>query len=389
MKRGVVFSLIIIMLTVIMIISMANFTITPVSNVHQTSGVKNSGSIVSSENSGNSSGLKYLTPYLNTSTISSAAGNNWTSMESRLISGLNSLKIPAIAKLPPNFSEKSLRKGTIYLPSYESAPAPMGIASYGIINESGKLSPYSYSTRSFDGQISINSASQLYMDGDSFHSFSIQMNAILNNVTILGQTGYQFWTQNVVDYSTSTHQLTFIDNIWNFSSPTAVMQANDIISGNGSVEPGVLYYDIGPTLNVPQPFTLNLYLSSSNYGGENTVFFNYSISYLNSQGVKVDEKGSYDRVQFNSTSGSSSGSMVIPEYTVTGTNLSQNGFIPMDAEMILGGEGGGSNAQFNNINATMSLKYENSARSDNEKSVGRADCSIQDSITLCTVRYIP
>ncbi len=361
MKRGVVFSLIIITLTVIMIISMANFTITPISNVHQTSGVKGSGSIVSSENSGNSSGLKYLTPDLNTSTVSSAAGNNWTSMESRLISGLNSLKIPAIAKLPPNFSEKSMRKGTIYLPSYESAPAPMGIASYGIINESGKLSPYSYSTRSFDGQISINSASQLYMDGDSFHSFSIQMNAILNNVTILGQTGYQFWTQNVVDYSTSTHQLTFIDNIWNFSSPTAVMQANDIISGNGSVEPGVLYYDIGPTLNVPQPFTLNLYLSSSNYGGENTVFFNYTISYLNSQGVKVNEKGSYDRVQFNSTSGSSSGSMVIPEYTVTGTNLSQNGFIPMDAEMILGGEGGGSNAQFNNINATMSLKYENSA----------------------------
>ena len=40
------------------------------------------------------------------------------------------------------------------------------------------------------------------------------------------------------------------------------------------MEPGVLYYDIGPTLNISEPFTLNLYLSSSNYGGENTVFFN-------------------------------------------------------------------------------------------------------------------
>ncbi|WMT49403.1 MAG: thermopsin [Thermoplasmatales archaeon] len=360
MRRRLAFSLIVVLLTLIMILSMANITINPLPENHQPFNAGSTGAFTSTENLGNSSELKYTTPELNTSAVSIASESNWTSMEGSLLSKLNSLKIPAIAKLPPNFSEKPDRKGTIYLPSYTSAPAPIGVASYGIINQSGKLTPYSYSTRSFDGQISINTASQLYMDGDSFNSFSIQLNAILNNVTIRGNTGYQFWTQNVVDYSTSTHQLTFIDNIWNFSSPTAVMGSNDIVSGNGTVEPGVLYYDIGPTLNISEPFTLNLYLSSSNYGGENTVFFNYSISHKNSQGLNVLQKGSYDRVQFNSTSGSSSGSMVIPEYTVTGTNLSNNGFIPMDAEMILGGEGGGSNAQFSKMNATMSLKYEKS-----------------------------
>jgi len=302
--------------------------------------------------------LRYVSPGLSNSSAKIQNGTNWTSMRNTIMSELNSLNIPSAAKLPPNYDVKpNSGNGVIYLPSYTNAPAPMGIASYGISNSTGNLEPQSYSTRSFEANLSMKSANEMYMDGDAVHTFSIQFNAVLNNVTLFGQSGYQYWTQNVVDYSTMTHQLTFIDNIWNFSSPTAVIQGNEFHSGNGTAVPGVYYYDIGPTFTVNFPFTLNLYLNTTNIDGYNTVFFNYTIINETSSGVVMKNSGSFDRVEFNSTGGNSAIRAGEANFAVSGTQLTNTGFIPMDAELILGGAGGGSIAEFQNINATMTMKY--------------------------------
>ncbi len=77
------------------------------------------------------------------------------------------------------------------------------------------------------------------MGSDAPHSFSIQLNSVLNNVTLFGVTGYQYWTQNVVDYSSMTGHRTLGDNIWNFSSPSAVIKGNEVHSYKGTVVPGV------------------------------------------------------------------------------------------------------------------------------------------------------
>ena len=308
--------------------------------------------------SGNSSDLNYVSPGLNSSDHVENNGTNWTSMRDTVLSRLDSLNIPSDAKLPPNYDVKpNTENGYIYLPSYTNAPAPMGIASYGISNSTGHLEPQSYSTQSFEANLSMKSANEMYMDGDAVHTFSIQFNAVLNNVTLFGERGYQYWTQNVVDYSTMTHQLTFIDNIWNFSSPTAVIQGNEFHSGNGTAVPGVYYYDIGPTFTVNFPFTLHLYLNTTNIGGYNTVFFNYTIINTTSSGNVMEQSGSFDRVEFNSTGGNSAVKSEEANFAVSGTQLTDTGFIPMDAELILGGEGGGSIADFSNINATMTMKY--------------------------------
>ena len=309
-------------------------------------------------NTGNSSDLNYVSPEFNSSAPADNNGTNWTSMRDIVLSRLDSLNIPSAAKLPPNYDVKpNTGNGYIYLPSYTNAPAPMGIASYGISNSTGNLEPQSYSTRSFEANLTMKSANEMYMDGDAVHTFSIQFNAVLNNVTLYGQRGYQYWTQNVVDYSTMTHQLTFIDNIWNFSSPTAVIQGNEFHSGNGTAVPGVYYYDVGPTFTVNFPFTLHLYLNTTNIGGYNTVFFNYTIVNTTSSGKVMAQSGSYDRVEFNSTGGNSAIKAGEANFAVSGTQLTGTGFIPMDAELILGGEGGGSIADFSNINATMTMKY--------------------------------
>jgi len=288
------------------------------------------------------------------------ASGGWSSLRKVITSRLDSSSVPPYARYLPNFAVgPKIQNGNV-LPSYTSAPAPMGLSSYGLMNQSGILVPYTYSTSSFQGTINLSSVQEFYMGSDAPHSFSIQLNSVLNNVTLFGVTGYQYWTQNVVDYSSMTGQLIFVDNIWNFSSPSAVINGNEFHSYNGTVVPGVYYYDIGPTLHIKPPFTLSLYLNTTTLGNRNTVFFNYSISGRLENGTLISKSGSYDQVQFNS---SSPGSGPIPsaDFQVSGSHLTGTGFIPMDAEFIIGGPGGGSTADFYNISGSMSLDYRNSS----------------------------
>ncbi len=293
------------------------------------------------------------------STALSSPGLNstakWASMEKLISSKLDQSSVPSIARYLPNFAVGPREEAGSYVPSYSSAPAPMGVASYGTENSSGHNGSYTYKTPGFEGVINLTSANEFYMESDSPHSFSLQLNAVLNNVTIFGRQGFQYWTQNVVDYSTRTGQLTLIDNIWNFSSPSAVINGNEFHSYNGTVVPGVFYYDIGPTFNVSMPFTLKLYLTTAVIGGYDTVFFNYSVSELSTSGQEVVRSGTYDTVQFNSTAGNMQAEIPAAYYEVSGNKLTGTGFIPMDAEFILGGPGGGSTANFYNISANMSL----------------------------------
>lgn len=287
----------------------------------------------------------------------------WASMEKLISSRLDQSSVPSMARYLPNFAVGPREEFGSYAPSYTSAPAPMGVASYGTENSSGRIVPYTYKTSGFEGEINLTSATEFYMESDSPHSFSLQLNAVLNNVTLFGRQGFQYWTQNVVDYSTRTGQLTLIDNIWNFSSPSAVINGNEFHSHNGTVVPGVFYYDIGPTINVAMPFTLKLFLAAAVIDGYDTVFFNYSVSGHSANGSAVIQSGTYDTVQFNSTAGSASAAAPAAYYEVSGNTLTGTGFIPMDAEFILGGPGGGSTANFYNISANMSLMMQNSGKS--------------------------
>ncbi len=283
-----------------------------------------------------------------------AANSSWTSTGSSIAQKVSNLRIPEKAKMLPNFDTAPRKVGGAYLPSYTSGPAPMGIGSYGVKNNSGTLTTYNYSTSGFEGSITVYNESELSLGIASPTSYGIQLNAVLNNVTLFGNGPYQFWTQNVALYTGSNHTLTFIDNIWNFTSPSAVVNGSEFHSYNGTVVPGVFYYTVGPTVSVTFPFTLNLYLNSANVGGRNTVFFNYSVT----SGGKT-HSSSYDEVQFNSTLPGSSSAAPPANYEVSGNTLTGTGFIPMDAEITIGGPGGGSNAVFQNINATMSLDYKN------------------------------
>ena len=295
-----------------------------------------------------------------------AAGNNGFALHSPDISHSKSIySHGAMSKYVylPDYkaaSKYSYSNGHVS-PLYSTAPAPMGIGDIGLMNgTNGSVQPYNLSTSSFEGSITLNSLNPFYIQNDAPHSVTVQLNAVLNNVTILGKSDYVFWNQNVVFYSAHYHELEFIDNIWNFSSPSFDMTQNSILYGQGTVVPGIFYYAIGPVLSVRYPFTVNLYLQTALINGNTAVYFNYSV-----QSRDHNYAGTYDQVVFNSTYGMPSG-YEAPEahYLVSGSQITPTGYLLNDAEIMIGGPGGGSTTSIYGIDGAMSLKYMENASSD-------------------------
>jgi thermopsin len=256
------------------------------------------------------------------------------------------------ASMPALHSMVSRQNGVIS-PSYKSAPAPMGIGFYGTKNVSGKLVGYNLTTPSVMASVGVKNMSQFYLMNDGPHSETFQLNSVLTNVTLFGNSNYTFWTQNVAFYSERTHTVQFLTNIWNFSSPSVAISSNVFHSDGGILDAPTFYYAIGPTIHVTTPFSLNMYLNSTVVDRNSAVFFNYSIA----SGTHV-RSGSYDYAIFNSTYGQPSSFVAKkPEYLASGTQVTPTGFIPYDFEIMAGGPGGGSTTSIYNVNATMNLMY--------------------------------
>ena len=153
----------------------------------------------------------------------------------------------------------------------------------------------------------------------------------------------------MIEYSTFSHQLTLLDNVWNFSSATASLSRNAISAHgpNGTVVGTTYYYALGPVLSVGYPFTASLFLSASTEGTHDVVFFNYSIS--STAGTYT---GTYDFVSFNNTAGP------VPPPAFIASGFSDNALgLPNDFELVVGGPGGGSNFDAFNASALVNLYY--------------------------------
>jgi|GEM_PF-474641 len=263
----------------------------------------------------------------------------------------------------PALNHRPVIKDGVVLPGYVQSPAPMGIGAYGIMNESGVLVPITYTTTGFNATINLTTLQPFLLSNYAPSSVSIQLNAVLNNVTLFGSPTYAFWTQNVLFYSARQHYIEFVDNIWNFSSPAILMSSNAIYSHTAVRYPyPYAYIGVGPIIpNASTPMNINLVLNSAVVGGMDTVFFNYTVQYTNiSSGKPVMISGIFDEVQFNSSNGLLGYSAPLSRYLVTGSYVTPTGFIPWDAEIMIGGPGGGSSTDIYAINGTMGLSYLNS-----------------------------
>jgi len=240
-------------------------------------------------------------------------------------------------------------------PAPATVPSPMGIADYGIEDVGGVNVPTQSFEQSVSGRVSMDRLSLNYPNSAGPDEYTAQLNTVATSVTLFGNSSYQMWTQNVIYYYEGTHTLHLADAIVNFTNVDFNFSANTVIEGNGYFDPGFGYFfPYGPTLNVPEPFTIQFYNNLSVVDGDSAVYFNYSVTSPN--GV---QGGSYDLVVFNSQPLTGPPiTSVQPLYEISGYQLSGTGYIPLDVELILGGDGGGSTASIFNIDATMQLFLE-------------------------------
>ena len=237
---------------------------------------------------------------------------------------------------------------------------PVGVVSYGVYNNSGKLEPYQVSTSEIVGEANItmlratdgNSSS----DNNSAAGASLQMNVEMN--TQLGGMHKVFWLQNVVDFNTTQQSYYLVNNIWNNTLPDANMTGTEVFgSGNISVcgpcgnQRFYAYTYPYDYFNYTLPFNIELVTVENQTANGTLVSFGYQILQSGSDGVLP--LTFYDRVLFP---GYSNSSMLISPYVFTPSvgNLSGNYY---DAELVFGGESGGSQSYFSRLASVMWIYY--------------------------------
>lgn len=232
---------------------------------------------------------------------------------------------------------------------YQGEPAPMGITDYGYTQQSGA---YKYNTTSFLGTVNIRSL-YVYNATSGSNATSFQLNLILS-FTHSG-TVYNYWVQNVALVNTSTSgsqdYISFIDNVWNFSS-TSYSIFPSTLNGNGTVYSNELYYDYASstlsgnqvTLKTPLEIQLKeVSVVDSNGAPEVIMMYNDGSGWV-----------TYDNIYFTfALNPSADSGFVVSGYSY---NLINTFY---DAEMIMGGPGGGSNTQVQSGLLNFTLQYWN------------------------------
>jgi hypothetical protein len=326
--------------------------------------------------------------------------------------------------LPPNLHQAPplAQTGGAVTPLYSVAPAPTGVAYYGLSNTGSGVQATTVNTTSL--QATFSTGDNLGVETESFDfgtqtAYGAQLNAVLTNVTLFGQTAFagggsnlnaptgcvysspgngycpnQFWLQNVIGYNPSTDALTFENNIWNFSNPSGGWTSGTNAVQGFSTPRGGFYAVNGPSITIKYPFTLALYLNTtrgpchldttpgtgvascgtvSTTAPVNEAFFNYTV--WNSAGNRVCPTnpgtgkvcGEYDDVFFNSVSPSVN-PLGVPEYGPNGrvgsATIQANGsaYDPVgltnDYEMDWGiGTSSGATASVVYANATVGINY--------------------------------
>lgn len=267
-----------------------------------------------------------------------------------------------------------MKNGMIVTPSYPQAPEPAGLADYGVMNSSGTPSSFTIDTTSYRAAVDLQSVTPYYLANGVPEGFTSQLNVVLQNVTLFGNSSYNFWAQNVFFYDAFSSQLFVENNIWNFSAPPPAPQPQNtffVTPGytNGTDNPSVGYYAAGtPTFTgVTTPFSIVFYINATTYTNGTTHYteVDFAFQLLNGAGAQV-LSDQYDRALFNNTG--FPGAIPQAHFHIDGTNITPTGFIPYDAEVMLGGPGGGSTATFQAINATMTLQHLSGGHYVNEPS---------------------
>ncbi len=298
------------------------------------------------------------------STVARTTGNLGSEMAASAIAatqaaGLKSYNVfvPRASATPAQVAES--RAAGHVVPLYSGSPAPMGLAYYGLsAGVGGQVVPTILNTTSVESTIEMNSTGVVPINlvDTSPDAFTIQMNAVLSNITLFGQGPYSFWTQNVIVYFPSAQLLEFETNVWNFTG--GPLTTNVFYShGPYGHQVGTDYYYAAAEVPFPvsYPFNLTLWMNSTLSGGRDNASFD--VAFSNPLNPSEDFAAPYDWVVFNSTAAVGGQPLTTPSnYTANGFTYNPIGLTD-DFEVDFGGPGGGSQATLFGADATLGLAY--------------------------------
>lgn len=279
----------------------------------------------------------------------------------------------------PNINPAPVRTTSAISPGYTKAPAPMGVSYYGVSGSGSTVTVVDSS--SVWGGMSFQNLSALYIDSTSPDQMGAQINALANNATLQGKSTYDYWTQNVIAYYTTSQTVQFVQNTWNFSSTAEAFpssgQSSVVANSSGMELYEGIYLGTGPTFYAPPPFTLNLYLNSSVvgstytlnahqanqaivYAGDQELWYNYT---LTDPHTGLNVAGNYNWLIFNSTNPkhtwTTNGPGGLP-FEASGSKTNAATGLDADYEMDIGlGAFDGANQDMFNINGTATEAYVN------------------------------
>ncbi len=274
---------------------------------------------------------------------------------SELLTLLSENNVPAKYAYLPNLNFNAT--SSTATPAYDRSPAPMGVADFGYSTNSGINTRYSYTTSGFLGSAMFEGLDPNYLQNSAPKTVAIQLNTVLDHVTVKGNSSNVFWIQNIMLYTPSEGKMQFISNIWSLSSPSMELQPGSILSGNGVVVPNLFYYYAGPTINVPVTFTAIVYVDSVMNDLNNAVAFSYEITGTESSSTIPET--TYDIVTFNSVLPGSDTPASPAVFMVNGNAKTPSGLL-YDSELMVTGPGGGSTTSIYAANGQLKLQYKGS-----------------------------
>jgi thermopsin len=239
------------------------------------------------------------------------------------------------------------------------SPSPTGIASYGILNSSGNITPYEVATSSIVGFAKVSQL-QAVDNGTNSPLASLQENTVLQ-VNNTDGSSYTYWPQNVLAFNTaSPATVTYRDNVLNVTGDNAQL-TNQSITGTGTTSGynnnGIQQtyygnYNSNYTYRYSLPQTWILYTNETVQQGKG-VLINLGVRALN--GPTPDKVTWFDAITIHDP-GVSSADLIVNgrDYTPAGVELPIGTYY--DAELVFGGGAGGNAARFQ-VNANLALFY--------------------------------
>ena len=242
------------------------------------------------------------------------------------------------------------------------APEPSGIATFGLDNDSGSVTPYDVAAHEVVGVADISSLLAQNATAQLANSTVSGATLQLNSVLVVNEKGGDqqvYWAQNTPDFVTSAQQFAYGDNVWNYSVSGFLSNAT-ITSSNGGLaysysQSGQTQYYYGLELSnstYALPLDLALAINETVSPGRGVVV-QMGAQELRNGSIPATPMDWFDNVTIHDPTVSSA------YFYVSGNNTTPEGTF-YDTEFVFGGENDGEATSFTQMSASMQLFYDNS-----------------------------